>query len=1025
MATFDTEFLPIAVEVAPGQSLTLANLLKDAFGVAADDITSVSLGYWNAAHLAQFKDFSGGVDPLRYWTSDDSAADSANASCVVASWVDDSTGQALPGSSSSFQLTPVASTSFGEISLAGGTDILPSLFLEVPGRTINGVVTVYDEYAIVVEAPGTKTAGAAQGLNFSGPAYSNNPRPSDIVAAAAAYNAAYEGAPNDNDCSFIAEDIAAAAGAALTYHSQSPNPSVNKSQGFWRVVYQGANAADDNSQWDLKGWNATTWDAHLEPGDIVRIEWNSGADVHCFTIVGATSAVDDGAPVWKVFDNEYRGPQNNASYTSIGEHDDVFRNGNSYYKEINPNNVTVYRLTDDDLYLITGANVTQTLYGSDFDDLFEAGTAGNDTVVGGGATNVFVDTRLFAAQTNIVAINNDTFTLTGDSVTDKVERVAYVGLDDAALWLHGSQASEIAGHGHAPILFADAAGALATWETNGLKLTGGGPVANPGADWSVVGASAASAVDTQDVVFQNLVDGDIAIWTLFGSTIVDSALLGGAGGSWRLVAVDDLIGDTQLLWRDAAGDLAIWYVADGKFSGGGPIQSVAGAAENPGAGWTFVGTGDFTGDHGAVNLLFENASGTFATWTLSNTTLTGGATLGTTSWTYKGIGDFTGDGTSDILFEDVDTGEYEAWLIADDAVSKVVALGDPGPDWAFKGVEDLSGDGKSNVLFENVLTGQYEAWVLDDGIVSGLGVFGAPGAAWSVVGAPPATAAELPPEMFFQNSDDAIAVWRVPGGVLTSGASIGNPGASWTMLGVGDFYGEEKPSILFENTGGTYALWRTNGQALIGGGAIGAPGAGWTFKAIGDFNGDGASDILLENASGAYATWDLNGQTSLGLTNLGGPGAGWTFAAAADFTGDGVSDLLFANAAGNYEMWLIGDNSVVQQSPFAGPGAGWVLLGAGDFDGYGKASLLFEKAGTYATWEMNGATLVGGGVIGDPGAAWTFAGIADLSGDHQSSILFYDAANGEYATWALSGAHIVGGSTVGAPGSAWTFKAAT
>ena len=51
-----------------------------------------------------------------------------------------------------------------------------------------------------------------------------------------------------------------------------------------------------------------------------------------------------------------------------------------------------------------------------------------------------------------------------------------------------------------------------------------------------------------------------------------------------------------------------WELDDHTIVGGGDIG-------NPGAGWTFVGTGDFNGD-GKTDLLFENASGAYATWTL-------------------------------------------------------------------------------------------------------------------------------------------------------------------------------------------------------------------------------------------------------------------------------------------------------------------------------------------------------------------------------------------------------------------------
>lgn len=73
---------------------------------------------------------------------------------------------------------------------------------------------------------------------------------------------------------------------------------------------------------------------------------------------------------------------------------------------------------------------------------------------------------------------------------------------------------------------------------------------------------------------------------------------------------------------------------------------------NAGAGYSLVGVGVFDGA-GRSDLLFDNASGQFAIWSMSGDSFSGGAMLGSpcAGWVYKGIGNFNVRGDSDILFE--------------------------------------------------------------------------------------------------------------------------------------------------------------------------------------------------------------------------------------------------------------------------------------------------------------------------------------------------------------------------------------
>jgi hypothetical protein len=103
---------------------------------------------------------------------------------------------------------------------------------------------------------------------------------------------------------------------------------------------------------------------------------------------------------------------------------------------------------------------------------------------------------------------------------------------------------------------------------------------------------------------------------------------------------------SDILFRDPAGALATWQINDTTISGGGGLG-------NPGAGWTFEGTGDFNSDRHS-DILLQNASGSVAIREMNAIAVIGGGAVGAPGGTFAvvGIGDFNGDGASDIVFRD-------------------------------------------------------------------------------------------------------------------------------------------------------------------------------------------------------------------------------------------------------------------------------------------------------------------------------------------------------------------------------------
>src|SRR5262249_10212921 len=124
----------------------------------------------------------------------------------------------------------VTRSNINEFSLQVGNNIAPYAFITVPvAYDAAGNPIEFVQYSIPTVAPALYSTTGIQGA----------PVPADVVAAAYRYAATYVDPHNENDCGFIAQDVAAAAGASMVDTSYAGDPRLNTSGGFWRVVYRG------------------------------------------------------------------------------------------------------------------------------------------------------------------------------------------------------------------------------------------------------------------------------------------------------------------------------------------------------------------------------------------------------------------------------------------------------------------------------------------------------------------------------------------------------------------------------------------------------------------------------------------------------------------------------------------------------------------------------------------------------------------------------------------------------------------
>jgi hypothetical protein len=186
------------------------------------------------------------------------------------------------------------------------------------------------------------------------------PTPADIIASAHSLDHTFPDVPNTNLCNWIADNVAAAAGASQPLPNFYPDPTDNVEGGFWRFAYTGARPDP------VKNWFRL-----LMPGDIVRMQhdWGEG-----HTTTALSRQHPDGTVT--VYSNSDR--------PLIGIHPSTAEKGT------NPASITIYRLDPKQQYLILGTSLGEVIQGSVYNNLFKPG-GGADVVIAGPNNNEIQD----------------------------------------------------------------------------------------------------------------------------------------------------------------------------------------------------------------------------------------------------------------------------------------------------------------------------------------------------------------------------------------------------------------------------------------------------------------------------------------------------------------------------------------------------------------------------------------------------------------------------------------------------------
>jgi hypothetical protein len=197
----------------------------------------------------------------------------------------------------------------------------------------------------------------------------------------------------------------------------------------------------------------------------------------------------------------------------------------------------------------------------------------------------------------------------------------------------------------------------------------GGP---PAKTWRLVGFRDLNGDEQPDFLWQN--HTAIAAWFLQQHTNrLSAALLRNSSTAWQIVTMADFNNDEQAdcLWQNGRGQVAVSLLEGTNFVS--TILLRNGIAVS--GGWRAVGAADFNGD-GETDILWQNNAGQLAVWFMNETTFLNAAVVrpgynAVPDWRLAGLGDVDGDGNTDFLWQHTG-GQLAAWLM--DGVTFVRSL---------------------------------------------------------------------------------------------------------------------------------------------------------------------------------------------------------------------------------------------------------------------------------------------------------------------------------------------------------------
>ncbi|MCU0294123.1 MAG: FG-GAP-like repeat-containing protein, partial [Thermoanaerobaculaceae bacterium] len=219
-------------------------------------------------------------------------------------------------------------------------------------------------------------------------------------------------------------------------------------------------------------------------------------------------------------------------------------------------------------------------------------------------------------------------------------------------------------------------GSLYTWWLQGTVTTAGSyltPPAFSDTKWQIRGVADFNKDGKQDILWHHQVTGDLYVWYLNGTVVIDGSYLTPQSFSdtkWQIrgVADFDRDGNQDILWHhQGTGDLYVWRLGGlkGVVVQGGSYLNPSRFADTL---WQIRAVVDMTKD-GKPDLLWHHqGNGDLYLWAMDGYAVKWGSYLtpsrfADTRWQIRRVADFNGDGQLDLLWHHQTNGQLYVWML--------------------------------------------------------------------------------------------------------------------------------------------------------------------------------------------------------------------------------------------------------------------------------------------------------------------------------------------------------------------------
>lgn len=235
-------------------------------------------------------------------------------------------------------------------------------------------------------------------------------------------------------------------------------------------------------------------------------------------------------------------------------------------------------------------------------------------------------------------------------------------------------------------------------------------------NWTIAGRADFNHDGQTDLLWQNPLTGQVAIWLMSGTTLKQELLLPQVvSGQWTIVGTGDFNhdGDIDIVWRDyQSGSNGIWFMDNTT------LLSAVALAPQTDVAWKIVGVADINQDNQLDLIWRHDQLGSNGIWLMKNASeilgFGGIAPVTDTAWKIVGIADVDGDTHADLFWRNEQSGANGIWLMNGNqmrSVASLLTVSDP--NWKLDEIGDFNGDGKFDLVWRNYATGITAAWLMN------------------------------------------------------------------------------------------------------------------------------------------------------------------------------------------------------------------------------------------------------------------------------------------------------------------------